>query len=72
MIGSFGLLKMKVAVYSGIGMTIFIIFLAIDLQMIMGGGKYEYSEEDYVLAAINIYLDVINIFLYVLQAFGSN
>merc|ERR1712000_233267 len=48
--------------YACIGVTIFTIFLAIDLKMMMGGGRFEYGEDDYVLAAINIYLDIINIF----------
>lgn len=58
--------------YAAIGCTIFTIFLAIDLKMIVGGGKYELSEDDYVLGAIYIYLDIINIFLYVLQFFSDN
>ena len=71
-VASFGVFKIPVAVWSGVGMTIFIVFLAMDLQMIMGGGRsMEYSEEDYVLAAINIYLDVLNIFMYVLECFGG-
>lgn len=60
------------AVYAGIGCTIFTIFLAIDLKLITGGGRYELSEDDYVLGAIYIYLDIINIFLYVLQCLGGN
>jgi len=58
--------------YAAIGCTIFTIFLAIDLKMIVGGGKYELSEDDYVLGAIYIYLDIINIFLYILQFFNSD
>jgi len=54
-----------------IGATIFTIFLAIDLKMVLGG-KYVYGEEDYVLAVINIYMDIINLFLYLLQIFGSS
>merc|ERR1712039_305634 len=59
------------AIYAGIGCTIFTIFLAIDLKLITGGGRYELSEDDYVLGAIYIYLDIINIFLYVLQCLGG-
>lgn len=58
--------------YCGIGVTIFTIFLAIDLKLVMGGGKYELSEDDYVMGAIIIYLDIINIFLYVLQFLNSD
>jgi len=66
--GSFG----GSAIYAGIGCTIFTIFLAIDLKLITGGGRYELGEDDYVLGAIYIYLDIINIFLYVLQCLGGN
>lgn len=59
-------------IYAAIGCTIFTIFLAIDLKMIVGGGKYELGEDDYVLGAIYIYLDIINIFLYVLQFFNDS
>ena len=58
--------------YGLIGATICTIFLAIDTQMILGGKKYEYSEEDYVFAALNLYLDIINIFLYLLQILGGS
>jgi len=58
--------------YASIGVTIFTIFLAVDLKMITGGGKYELGEDDYILGAIYIYLDIINIFLYLLQLFDNN
>jgi len=57
--------------YGCIGVAIFMVFLAVDLKMMLGGGKYQYSEDDYVLAAINIYLDIINIFLYMLEIFNN-
>ena len=37
-------------------------------QMMMGGShKYSVSPEEYIFAAIAIYLDIINIFLYILK-----
>ena len=36
--------------------------------MMMGGShKYSVSPEEYIFAAIAIYLDIINIFLYILK-----
>jgi len=58
--------------YAVVMVVIFTIFLAIDLKMIMGGGKYEIDADDYVLGAICIYMDIINIFLYLLQIFGRS
>ena len=37
-------------------------------QMMMGGDhKYSISPEEYIFAALAIYLDVINIFMYILR-----
>mmetsp|Transcript_8477 Transcript_8477/g.26598 ORF Transcript_8477/g.26598 Transcript_8477/m.26598 type:complete len:265 (+) Transcript_8477:21-815(+) len=59
-------------IYGSLGAIIFSIALVIDIQMIVGGGKrHEYMEDDYVLAAMNIYLDIINLFLYILAIVGG-
>lgn len=36
-------------------------------QLLMGGHKYSLSPDEYVFAALNLYLDIINIFLYILD-----
>jgi len=38
----------------------------------MMGGKHKYSlsPEEYIFAALNIYLDVINLFMYILMIVG--
>ena len=35
--------------------------------MMMGGHKFSISPEEYVFAAIAIYLDILNLFLYILR-----
>ena len=59
------------AVYGGIGAIIMSIFLGIDTQMLMGDKRFKYSPEDYVNAALQIYLDICYIFLYILQILGA-
>lgn len=59
-------------VYSGLGALLFMAFLAFDTQLIMGGKKYEISPEDYVFAAMMLYVDIIYIFLYLLSLFGGS
>ncbi len=54
------------AVYGGIGAVIMAIFLAIDTQLLMGKGKYRFNPEDYINAALQLYLDICNMFLYIL------
>jgi len=58
-------------VYGIIGTTIFTIFLAIDTKLLLGGGRFEFDEDDYIYACLNLYLDIINIFLYLLSIFGA-
>lgn len=56
---------------SGMGCLIFMLYLAADIQLIMGDKSLQISPEDYVLAAINLYLDIINIFLRILYMLGE-
>jgi len=60
-------------VYSGVGALIFSFFLVYDTQLVVGGShrKYQLSIDEYVFAALNIYLDIINLFLYILQMLNS-
>lgn len=37
----------------------------------MGRGRYSIGPEDYIFAAMQIFLDIVNIFLYILQIFGK-
>ena len=49
------------------GALIFSCYLVYDTQLMMGGGHaYSLSPEEYVFAALNIYLDIVNIFLCIL------
>lgn len=58
--------------YASLGAFIFSCYLVLDTQMMVGGQhKYSLSPEEYVFAALNLYLDVINLFLYILQIIGE-
>ncbi|EFN77089.1 protein lifeguard 4 isoform X2 [Harpegnathos saltator] len=46
------------------GALLFCLFIVFDTQMIM----HTLSAEEYILATINIYLDIINLFLHILRA----
>ena len=60
-------------IYAGLGAIIFSCFIVYDTQLIIGGKhyKYSYSIDDYVFASISIYLDIINLFIYILQLFSN-
>jgi len=60
--------------YDIIGILIFVMYIVFDTQLIMGGlggHKNQFGIDDYVFAALNLYLDIINLFLYILQIIGA-
>lgn len=57
-------------VIAALGAVLFSVYLVYDVQMLMGDKKRALSPDDYVLGAISVYLDVINIFLYLLSIIG--
>ena len=42
-----------------------------DTQLMLGGKhKYALSPEEYIFAVVNLYLDVVNMFVYILSSVG--
>ncbi|XP_052803950.1 protein lifeguard 3-like isoform X2 [Mya arenaria] len=58
-------------VYGGLAALVFSLFLIYDTQMIVGGRKHELSPEEYVYGALQLYIDVVYIFLIILSFFGK-
>jgi len=43
-------------------------YLVVDTQLMVGGHhQYALSPEEYIFAALNLYLDIVNIFLFTLM-----
>jgi len=59
-------------VYGALGALVFSLFLAFDTQLVMGGKRYELDPEEYIYGALVLYIDVIYIFLFLLQIFGGS
>ncbi|CAG9859562.1 unnamed protein product [Phyllotreta striolata] len=58
-------------VYASIGALLFSLYLVYDIQVMMGGGhRYSLSPEEYIFAALNLFIDVITIFVYILRIVG--
>ena len=54
------------------GALIFSFYIIYDTQIMIGGNhKYSLSPEEYIFAALNLYLDIVNLFLYLLSIFGG-
>eukprot|EP00445_Apocalathium_hangoei_P053302 CAMPEP_0204057612 /NCGR_PEP_ID=MMETSP0360-20130528/134421_1 /ASSEMBLY_ACC=CAM_ASM_000342 /TAXON_ID=268821 /ORGANISM="Scrippsiella Hangoei, Strain SHTV-5" /LENGTH=256 /DNA_ID=CAMNT_0051005101 /DNA_START=36 /DNA_END=804 /DNA_ORIENTATION=- len=63
-----------VAIYDCIGVMLFSFFIVFDTQLMLGewgGHKLGFSVDDYVFAALNLYMDIINIFLHLLSLLGD-
>lgn len=60
-------------VYASLGAFIFGMYIIFDTQMMMGGKhKYALDPEEYIFASLNLYLDIINLFLFILRIVGSS
>ena len=61
-------------VYAGLGAFVFSVFIVYDTQLIVGGSHrtYQFSIDDYVLGALSLYIDFIQLFLFLLRIFGGN
>ena len=56
--------------YCALGVILFGIYLVIDTHLIVGGRRLQLSMDDYVVGALLLYIDIITIFLYILQMLG--
>lgn len=56
--------------YCVLGVILFSVYLIFDTQLIIGKYGKEYGIDDYIIAALNIYIDIIQIFLFLLQILG--
>mmetsp|Transcript_74923 Transcript_74923/g.236808 ORF Transcript_74923/g.236808 Transcript_74923/m.236808 type:complete len:269 (-) Transcript_74923:81-887(-) len=58
--------------YAAAGALVFSVFIVYDTQMIMGGNhQHEFCVDDYAMAAICLYLDIIQLFLSLLRLLGQ-
>lgn len=53
--------------YCCVGVFLFGIYLVIDTQIIVGGRSVELTIDEYAIAAMLLYIDIVQIFLYILQ-----
>ena len=59
--------KILDAVYAALGALVFSVYIIYDVQLIIGGKhRYGYSPEEYIIATLGIYMDIINLFLKIL------
>ena len=60
-------------VYSVGGTVLFSFYIVYDTQLIVGGKhrRLQFTENDFALATISLYTDIVNLFLFVLDIIGG-
>ncbi len=68
-----GFFRWTMIAYGSAGALIFSLYIVYDTQLMMGGKhKYALDPEEYIFAALNIYLDIVNLFMYILMIVGAS
>merc|ERR1740121_884578 len=58
--------------HAAMGALLFSAYIVYDTQLIIGGKhKHRFSIDDYAMAAISLYMDIIQLFLHLLRIFGK-
>ena len=57
--------------YLVLGVGLFSMYLIYDTQMVLGKFGVSYEMDDYIIAALSIYIDIIQLFLYILELLGD-
>ncbi|XP_037902548.1 protein lifeguard 1-like [Hermetia illucens] len=64
--------RIATIVYTSVGVLIFSAYLVYDTQLIIGGKhKHKTNPEEYIFAALSLYLDIVLIFVYLLSLIGA-
>ena len=58
-------------IYCCFGVLLFGFYLVIDTQMIVGGKSVELAIDEYALAAMLLYIDIVQIFMYILRLLSN-
>lgn len=62
--------KWLYTIYCAFGVAVFSVYLVYDTRLIIGQFGIRYSIDDYIVAALNLYIDAVNIFMNILSLIG--
>ncbi|XP_077435720.1 protein lifeguard 3 [Vanacampus margaritifer] len=57
--------------YAAIGAIVYTLFLVYNTQLLIGNREMALSPEEYIYGALSLYIDIVHIFLFILQISGS-
>ncbi|XP_030642917.1 protein lifeguard 3 [Chanos chanos] len=58
--------------YAAIGAIVYTLFLAYHTQLLIGNRRHSISPEEYIFGALSLYVDIVQIFLFLLQITGAS
>lgn len=69
-----GFMPYNEMIFSFVGACLFSAFLAYHTKMIVSNKhtKYQMNQKDYIFASITLYMDIINMFIYILRIMGDD
>lgn len=68
----FPTVKLLELAIAGGGAFLFSCFIVVDIQMLMDGSRVQLDPDDYIMGALQLYLDIINLFLYILKIINES
>ncbi|XP_068429022.1 protein lifeguard 3-like [Clinocottus analis] len=57
--------------YAAIGAVVYTLFLVYNTQLLIGNRELAISPEEYIYGALSLYIDIVHIFLFILQVSGG-
>ena len=57
--------------YCAFGILVYSLYIIYDTQLILGQFGYKYNVDDYCLAALNLYIDIIYLFIRILSLLAA-
>uniref|UniRef100_A0A3Q3MKG7 Protein lifeguard 3-like n=1 Tax=Mastacembelus armatus TaxID=205130 RepID=A0A3Q3MKG7_9TELE len=57
--------------YAAIGAIVYTLFLVYNTQLLIGNRELAISPEEYIYGALSLYIDIVHIFLFILQISGT-
>uniref|UniRef100_A0A8D0CNE6 Transmembrane BAX inhibitor motif containing 1 n=1 Tax=Sander lucioperca TaxID=283035 RepID=A0A8D0CNE6_SANLU len=57
--------------YAAIGAIVYTLFLVYNTQLLIGNRELAISPEEYIYGALSLYIDIVHIFLFILQVSGA-
>ncbi|XP_075895932.1 protein lifeguard 3-like [Nelusetta ayraudi] len=57
--------------FASIGAVVYTLFLVYNTQLLIGNRELAISPEEYIYAALSLYVDIVHIFLFILQISGA-